>query len=134
MTEKILIIDDQPEVGETLKEWLAKFGYESTYCSGGKDGLDAMAKENFGAILLDIKMPGDDGITILKKIKIADPTAAVILMTAYPSDETITQALNSGAYDYLLKPFNIEKIQFLINRAVSYHKLLKASGKNPKKS
>jgi DNA-binding NtrC family response regulator len=133
MVEKILIIDDQQEVGETLKEWLAKFGYESAYCSRGDEGLAAMAKENFGAILLDIKMPGEDGITVLKKIKALDASAAVILMTAYPSDDTITQALNSGAYDYLLKPFNIEKIQFLIDRAVSYHKFLKGSGKNPKK-
>ena len=90
MAEKILIIDDQPEVGETLKEWLAKFGYESVYCPDGKDGLQAMAKENFSAILLDIKMPGEDGVSILKKMKSADPSAAVILMTAYPSDETIT--------------------------------------------
>ena len=133
MAEKILIIDDQPEVGETLKEWLAKFGYESAYCSRGEEGLAAIAKENFSAILLDIKMPGEDGISILRKIKSADPAAAVILMTAYPSDETITQALNSGAYDYLLKPFNIEKIQFLIDRAISYRKLLKTSNKNLKK-
>ena len=129
MAEKILVIDDQQEVGETLKEWLTKFGYESTYCPGGKEGLDALAKEEFSAILLDIKMPGEDGVTILKKIKDFDPSAAVILMTAYPSDDTITQALSSGAYDYLLKPFNIEKIQFLVDRAISYHKLLKASKK-----
>ena len=133
MTEKILIIDDQQEVGVTLKEWLAKFGYESVYCPTGQDGLDAIAKDEFSAILLDIKMPGEDGVSILKKIKTADPAAAVILMTAYPSDDTITQALSSGAYDYILKPFNIEKIQFLIERAISYHKLLISSRKSPKK-
>jgi len=134
MAEKVLIIDDQEEVGETLKEWLSKFGYESTYCADGKEGLAAMAKDDYSVILLDIKMPGDDGITVLKKIKIADPAAAVILMTAYPSDDTITTALSSGAYDYLLKPFNIEKIQFLVDRASSYRKLLKVSKKNPKKA
>ena len=125
----IVIIDDQKEIGDTLVAWLTKLDYDAKAFSSGRSGLDFMAGKDIGAVLLDIKMPEEDGISVLKKIKEADPAAAVILMTAYPSDDTITQALANGAYDYMLKPFNIEKIQFLVERAISYHKLLQATRK-----
>ena len=141
--KRILIVDDSPEDVVLTSSALAEnnLANEIIIAEDGLEALDYLHKRGKFAnvnglpavILLDIKMPGDDGVTILKKIKSVDPTAAVILMTAYPSDDTITQALNSGAYDYILKPFNIEKIQFLIERAISYHKLLKGSGKISKK-
>jgi two-component system response regulator HydG len=121
MTQPLLVIDDSEDICKILKEWLNVKGYDVTYATSAKEGLDLFTKGKFSVVMLDIRMPDSDGITVLKKIKEINVNTAVIIMTGFPSDQTISEALSLGAYDYLVKPFQVEKIVFLVERAFSFY-------------
>ena len=127
----ILVIDDELAICKVLSEWLGLKGYVVSYCDSAKEGLKTIQESSFDVILLDIKMPQMDGITLLKKIKEVDSNNLVIMMTAYPSDDTINQALDIGSYDYITKPFDQAKVCFLIERAVAYRRLVRSTATNP---
>jgi len=126
MADKILVIDDEPDICQTVKRWLEGDGYEVSYRNVPQEGLELAQSGEFPVVLMDIRMPGEDGITLLKKIKKSSPTTLVILMTGFPSDDTVTQALTLGAYDYLVKPFDLDKLLFLMKRAISFQKFIAA--------
>ncbi len=101
----ILVIDDDRVLLELLGKVFEKLGFKVVLSAGGKDAVDLVRKTVPDVVLLDVKMPGMDGITVLKEIKAQDPDIEVIIMTGFATLETAMEALKNGAFDYIRKPF-----------------------------
>jgi DNA-binding NtrC family response regulator len=115
---KILVVDDELSVRSSLEEWFQEDGFNVVTAESGEDALKKMHAGPFDLILLDIKMPGIDGITLQKKIIEIDPQAIIIIITAYASVDTAVEALKTGAFDYVTKPFDPENLSNLVNNAL----------------
>src|SRR5215472_15325616 len=103
---RILIVDDEDVVRESLNQWFDSEGYTVNVASSGKDALTTVAQAQFDLALLDIKMPGMDGIELQQHLVDADPDLTIVIMTGYGTVETAVQALKQGAYDYVTKPID----------------------------
>jgi len=114
---RILIIDDDLAVREALRGYLEDRGYLVEAASDGPSGLEIIKAKGFDVIVLDIKMPGMNGLEVLRILKQWDPETMVIIMTGYASLETAIQAIREGAYDYITKPFRLEEISITIKNA-----------------
>jgi DNA-binding NtrC family response regulator len=115
---KILIVDDELSVRTSLGGWFMEDGFEVETAASGEEALNKMPSGPFDIILLDIKMPGIDGITLQKRIKEIDDTSIVIIMTAYASVDTAVEALKHGAFDYVSKPFDPDDLSHLVRNAL----------------
>jgi DNA-binding NtrC family response regulator len=111
----ILIVEDETIMRESLRDWLTDGGYQVETAKDGEEGLKAIANHDFGVVLLDLKLPGKDGIEVLREAKVQRPQLKVIIITAYPSIHTAVQAMKEGAVDYLPKPFDLNDLQKLID-------------------
>jgi DNA-binding NtrC family response regulator len=122
----ILIIDDELAIRESLKDWLMEDDYEVDLASSGEDAVALALKKDWEVILLDLKMPGMDGIETLRKLKDKeiDTKAEIILMTAYATIETAVQAMKEGAFDYLVKPFDPDEVEIQIKRIIEHKELV----------
>jgi DNA-binding NtrC family response regulator len=120
---KILIVDDELSVRTSLQEWFLEEGFNVETAESGEEALNKMQTGPFDLILLDIKMPGMDGITLQKKIKDIDEDAIIIIMTAYASVDTAVEALKLGAFDYVTKPFDPDDLSQLIRNALKQKEL-----------
>ncbi len=125
----ILVIDDEETMCNLLKDSLSQEGYKVTATQKAKDGLKIAQNNSFDLIITDLKMPEIDGIEMIKKIKEFGVDNTIVVITAYPSFETVREALHLGAYDYVTKPFNLEEIYFVVKRAVGFHQLKLANKK-----
>jgi heterodisulfide reductase subunit A2 len=112
----ILVVDDELVVRDSLKEWLAEEGFSVDMAASGPEALDQLAKQAYQLMLLDIKMPGMDGVEVLQKAKERLPDLNVIMMTAYATVETAVKAMKIGALDYLIKPFDPESLTPMVLR------------------
>ncbi|MFZ0391841.1 MAG: sigma-54 dependent transcriptional regulator [Calditrichia bacterium] len=115
---KILIVDDELSVRDSLQEWFLEDGFQVKTAASAEDALNLMHAGPYDIILLDIKMPGMDGITLQKKIKEIDTNAIIIIMTAYASVDTAVEALKMGAFDYVTKPFDPDDLSHLVANAL----------------
>jgi two-component system, NtrC family, response regulator PilR len=118
LEDKILVVDDEQSMREFLDIMLKKEGYKVSLASNGEEVLKTIDKDIFDLVLLDIRMPRMDGITVLKKIKAASPETIVIMITAYASADTAIKAMKEGAYDYVTKPFKVDEIKLIIKNAL----------------
>jgi two-component system response regulator PilR (NtrC family) len=126
MTEKkgiIHVIDDEPIIHEVLSQLLSSEGYEVVLSSSGEEALEKHSAQFYDVTLLDLLMPGLDGIEVLKEIKRIDPQAVIIIITAYASVESAISAMKMGAYDYIQKPFKHEELLLIIERALEHKSL-----------
>ena len=121
--ELIHIIDDEPIIHEVLGELLSSEGYSVESSSRGEEALAKFPEYEFDLILLDLLMPGMDGIEVLHRIKKIDPQAVIIIITAYASVESAIEAMKSGAFDYIQKPFKHEELILTIERALEHQRL-----------
>jgi heterodisulfide reductase subunit A len=111
---RILIVDDELVVRDSLKEWLDDEGFQADTAESGKEAIEKIAKEVYQLLLLDIKMPGMDGVEVLRRSKEMRPELPVVMMTAYATVETAVEAMKIGALDYLMKPFDPDTLVPLI--------------------
>jgi len=123
--DKILVADDEQSMREFLDIMLKKEGYRVSLASNGEEVLKLAEKDIFDLILMDIRMPRMDGITVLKKVKTLSPETIVIMITAYASADTAIQAMREGAYDYITKPFKVDEIKLIIHNALEKKNLQK---------
>lgn len=132
--QKILIIDDELFFREFVSDNLKTAGYSSIAASGGQEGLNILKKEaeNVSVILLDISMPGMDGLETLEKIRGFDPDIPVIMMTAHTDEELVLRALKNGAFDYLAKPLYIDELLLSTKRAFDHYRLVMQNEKKTK--
>jgi nitrogen regulation protein NR(I) len=121
---KILLIEDDSGITNTLTRVLAEEGHEVTVCKRGDDGLARAAKELFNLVITDLRLPGLDGLELVRQLHAAQPRLPIILVTAFGTTETAIQATKLGAYDYLLKPFNIPEMIDLVRRAANSNRLM----------
>jgi DNA-binding NtrC family response regulator len=122
---RVMVVDDELAMRESLAGWLEKEGYAVKCAADGGESLEIMDRERQDLLLLDIKMPGMDGLELLKRIKSEHPETMVVMITAYGSIESAVQAMKSGAEDYLLKPFDPELLMMLMRKLVRHQTLLK---------
>jgi len=116
-SQKLLIVDDEESVRDSLKNWFLEDGYDVEAAKDAYEALDMLENSLFGIVLLDIKMPGMDGLELQEKIREVDKNIVVIMMTAYASVDTAIVSLKHGAYDYIIKPFNPEDLSRLVRNA-----------------
>jgi two-component system response regulator AtoC len=121
---KILVVDDEPIIRDSLRDWLNDEGYEILTAENATKGLEILEFENPVISIVDLVMPGIDGIEFLRRAKEIQPDIEVIVMTAYASIATAISAIKEGAYDYIEKPFSLERITLLLDKLVDHKKLV----------
>jgi two-component system response regulator HydG len=119
----ILVVDDESSILDTLRILLRKEGYEVTTAQGGKAGLEQIRSGNHAIVLTDVRMPQVSGLDILQAAKDQDPETPVVLMTAQASLQTAIQAVNSGAFHYIQKPFSNDELLTILRRACEFRSL-----------
>ncbi|MFH1673578.1 MAG: response regulator [Pseudomonadota bacterium] len=120
---RILIIDDEPQMCESLRVFLEGYGYEVRTASDGKKGIECLADDLFSLVITDMVMPDTDGLAIMDYIKANCPDTLVIVMTGHASVQSAIDALRKGAYDYLEKPFEPDKLNAIVQRAMGRARL-----------
>jgi len=101
----VLIVEDETIMRESLRDWLKDGGYEVETAKEGEEALEKIGKKEFSVAVLDLRLPGKDGLEVLKEATAKDPKIKGIVITAYPSVETAVEAMKIGAVDYMVKPF-----------------------------
>jgi len=119
----IHVIDDEPVIHDVLGQLLTSEGYAVEPSTSGEEALAKLAERTFDLTLLDLLMPGMDGLEVLRRLKKIDPGAMVIIITAYASVESAISAMKSGAFDYIQKPFKHDDLLMTIGRALEHRRL-----------
>ncbi len=119
----ILVVDDEPSVRDSLGEWFTSEGYETKVAASAKEALAALAARQYDLALLDIKMPGMDGMELQQRLHESDPDLIVIIMTGYATVETAVLALKRGAYDYLTKPVDPDELSHTVVKALEHRRV-----------
>ncbi len=123
MTPKILIVDDEAKLAKMLAQMLEAERYHVERASDGRAALERLERERFDVVVTDLKMPGADGLAVLRAAKRNAPSTEVIIMTAFASVETAVQAMREGAADYLHKPFAMDEFRIRVRRLVDAARL-----------
>lgn len=123
MSEKILVVDDEIHIRESISYILQKNEFDVSMAQNGDEALEFIKKNDVDIVISDISMPKLDGISLLKKITEISPKTFVIIITAYASIETAVKSLRLGAFDYLMKPLNLNEILYRINRLIEHKNL-----------
>ncbi|MDD5477678.1 MAG: diguanylate cyclase [Candidatus Omnitrophica bacterium] len=121
---RILIIDDDPNICESLKDILSEEGYEIATAGNIAPAKEDLAKEFYNVVLLDLKFPNGSGLDLLKELKASNSDTAVIVFTGYASAENAIAALNEGAFSYMQKPLNIDELKITIKKAIQGQELM----------
>ncbi|MFW6035598.1 MAG: response regulator [Halothermotrichaceae bacterium] len=127
--KKILVVDDEKNVRLTLDKALSNKGYQVETAINGEEGLEKVEESNFHVILLDMKMPGLDGIDVLKELKDMNIDSRVVMITGFGSVETAVETMKLGAVDYLRKPFKPSEILEVVEDVFERIKLDKSGEK-----
>ncbi len=120
----ILVVDDEFSVRDSLYNWFKTEGYRADTAENGMEALKKLQESLWDIVLVDIKMPGMDGMELQRHIKKIDNTIIVIIITAYATVDTAVEAMKEGAYDYLSKPVDPDKLSILIRNAVNQRRLM----------
>jgi two-component system nitrogen regulation response regulator GlnG len=123
MSARILIADDEDSLRWVLEKGLRQAGYDVSIAKDGEGALRVFEAEPCDLVLLDIRMPGVDGLTALARLRERHPDVHVVVMTAHGTMETAIQAMQRGAYDYIAKPFDLDEMLLLVERALSARRL-----------
>ena len=119
---KVLIVDDEGVVRSSLTEWFATEGYYTRGVSNGREALDIVDKHDFDVALVDLKMPGMDGVELQRRLSDKDPELTVIIMTGFGTVDTAVKALKQGAYDYLTKPVDPDELSHTVEKAMEHRR------------
>jgi DNA-binding NtrC family response regulator len=120
----IMVVDDEEIVRASLTSWLEEDGYRVEAVESGRKALERLPEREWDLMLVDLKMPGMDGIQLMDEVHKTAPEMLVIIMTAYATVDTAVKAMKKGAYDYFVKPFNPDDISLTIRKIVDHHKLV----------
>ncbi len=120
----IMVVDDEEIVRSSLTNWLEEDGYSVEAVESGKKALERLPAKSWDLMLVDLKMPGMDGLQMMEEVRKTHPEMLIIIMTAYATVDTAVKAMKQGAYDYFVKPFNPDDISLTIRKIVDHHKLV----------
>ena len=118
---RILIVDDDPQMVFALKEIFEERGHTTVSASSGAEGLSSLG--DVEVVLTDLQMAGMTGVELLRAIREQDDTVPVVILTAHGSEKAAVDAMKAGAYDYLTKPFNVDEVAMLTERALESRRL-----------
>ena len=121
---RLLIVDDEDIVRESLCDWLSSIGYKVLTAKCGEEALRIIKQKKVKIMIADLIMPGMNGIELMKKARTIIPTISTVIITAHGTIQTAIAAIREGAYDYIEKPFCPEKVELLIRNLVEHHTLL----------
>jgi DNA-binding response OmpR family regulator len=116
--QKVLLVEDEAIVRESLRDWLIEDGYDVECVESGEEALERVKQEEFGVIVLDLRLPGIDGLQVFEQAKELKPETKGVIITAYPAEETRDKAQRLGLIDYMVKPFKIGDLEKLIGAAL----------------
>jgi two-component system response regulator AtoC len=122
---RVLIIDDEKKLRDSLSEFLALGGFACSGAASGEEGLELLAKEVFDAALLDLRMPGMDGLAVLRRLREAGLPVPVLMMSAHGEISDAVEAMRQGAIDYLVKPFDPTELALRLTRAIGDSRLVR---------
>ena len=122
---RLLVVDDELIVRDSLHKWFREEGYDVSVADCAQEALSKMGTGRFDLALVDIKMPGVDGVELQKRMHEIDPDMLVIIMTGYASVETAVAALKNGAYDYVSKPFDPDDMAHTVHNALAHKRVEK---------
>ncbi len=125
MSNKILVVDDEQEIRVIFQELLESIGYEVSTAIDGTDALNRSCMEKFDLYILDVLIPGMNGLELMQRIKMADPLAVIIIITGYFSIERGMNAVRSGAFHYLTKPVSKDELCKVVEAGLKRHEELK---------
>jgi len=123
--ETVLIVDDEKNYPPILSAVLEEEGFETLTAYSGKEALSVLKNSDVDLVLTDMKMPSMDGIELLERIKEKDPGLPIIMMTAHGTVEKAVEAMQKGAYNYILKPFDNERLVIYVNKAIQMFRVIK---------
>jgi DNA-binding NtrC family response regulator len=121
---RVLVVDDEPMVCVALTNWLQEENYLARAVHDGPQAIAAVREETWDIVLLDLRMPGMDGMEVLKQVREISPQSVVIIMTAYASVPSAVQAMKDGAYDYIVKPLDVDQLTRMLKRIVEHQQLI----------
>ena len=113
---RILVVDDESRMASLIQRELEDRGHGAATAGDGPAALEEIERGNFDLVVTDLRMPGMDGLELLSAIKAKEPQIEVILMTAYASAQTAVRAMKDGAFDYLIKPFEMDELAIMVER------------------
>lgn len=116
--DKVLVVDDEEAIRKLVHRILTETDYEVVTASDGHEALNIVGQGNVGVVILDIKMPGLSGMEVLQKLAVDCPDIFVIIMTGVADTETVVEAMNLGAYDYITKPLKRDDLVLSVQRAL----------------
>src|SRR2546427_9388371 len=125
---KILLIEDDTGIAGGLKKELQVEGYEVAVAGRGDNGLAQAKEQPFDVVITDLKMPGLSGLELVERLHAVKPKLPILLMTAFGTTETAIEATKRGAYDYLLKPFDMAELLDLVSKSVACNRLMSEPG------
>ena len=120
---KVAIVDDEQDMRQSISQWLALSGFDTETYGSAEDALKALSPEFPGVVVSDIKMPGMDGMAFLKRLMSVDSALPVIMITGHGDVPMAVEAMQVGAFDFLEKPFNPDKMTELAKRAANARRL-----------
>jgi DNA-binding NtrC family response regulator len=120
---KILVVDDELSVCKSIKRILEKKGYDVDMIQRGKDALDMIERDPYEVMIVDLKMPGMDGIEVLKNVRERHPEIMVLIITGFASVESAVEAMKLGAFDYVAKPFSPDELSIIVEKALKTRRL-----------
>ncbi|MCL2102674.1 MAG: response regulator, partial [Syntrophorhabdaceae bacterium] len=107
----ILVVDDDPQMRSALKEAIHRIGHKADVCENGLEAISRVTKTDYALVVTDMKMPGMDGLTLLKEIRRRCASQPVLVITGYGTVENAVETMREGAADYLLKPFSFDSLK-----------------------
>jgi len=131
----VLVVEDEAIMRESLRDWLSDEGYAVETAEHGEAALQAIGERDFSLLILDMKLPGKNGLEVLKEARAQNPKINGIIITAYPSIDTAVEAMKLGAIDYISKPFSLDALEKLLNKTLGPVQVKikpKAAPKEPK--
>ena len=127
MSDKILVVDDDRNIRYSLRRMFEEKKLKVLEAKNGKEALECIRQGEIDLVLMDVRMSGLTGLEVLREIRNVNPKLFVIIMTAYGTTETAIEAMKFGAFDYILKPFDVPKMWDLVNKAIHVNQLMKSS-------
>jgi len=116
--KKVLLVEDEAVLRESIRDWLVEDGYDVETVETGEEALKRIKDEEFGVVVLDLRLPDIDGMTVFEQAKELKPGTKGVVITAYPTEESREKARRLGLLDYLAKPFKVDDLEKLIGAAL----------------